>query len=187
MTRLQLLFLALLCTTFVFGQTEDDMKAWQNYMKPGAHHEWLAQFNGDWTGNSKVWMDPAAPPMEYTLDTKNEMVMNGLYQRSTHTGMFMGQAFVGEGLAGFDNARQKFVTSWFDNMGSGITYLEGTRNVESNTMETKGLMTDPMTGEMLEVRQVLTYIDADTHKFEMYMVAGGKEMKSMEITYVRKK
>lgn len=185
MKRLVFSLLTVLAFGITTAQTPEEMKAWQDHMTPNEHHKWLSMFDGDWIGESKMWMDPAAPPTTYKMKTKNEMIMNGLYQRSTHSGDMMGMPFMGEGLVGFDNAKKMFVTTWFDNMGSSITYMEGVRNQKDNTLVTNGLMSDPMTGKSINVRQVLKYIDKDTHIFEMYMTVDGKEMKTMEITYKR--
>lgn len=186
MKKLLFPILILLVYSMSFAQTPEEMKAWQDNMTPGEHHKWLANFDGDWIGSTKMWMDPETPPMTNTMETKNEMVMNGLYQRSTHSGDMMGMPFKGEGLVGYDNAKKVFVTTWFDNMGSGITHMEGQRLDDSNVLETRGFMTDAMSGKQMELRQVLRYIDENSHVFEMYMTVDGQEMKTMEITYTRK-
>lgn len=170
-----------------FTQTPEEMKAWQESMTPGKYHKWLASFDGEWTGEMKMWTDPSQPPMASKLSTTNEMVMNGLYQRSTHSGEMMGMPFKGEGIVAYDNSKKKFITTWIDNMGSGIMTMEGALDESGNVLITKGTMTDPMTGKDIGIRQVLTYASEDKHHFEMYMIDGGNEMKTMEITYHRKK
>lgn len=169
------------------AQTPEEMKAWENSMTPGKYHKWLASFDGDWDGAVKLWMDPSQPPMAYNIKTKNEMVMNGLYQKSTHSGEMMGKPFEGEGTAGYDNTKKRFVTTWIDNFGSGIMQMEGELSSDDKIMITVGTMSDPMSGQDIKVKQVLTYISEDRHLFEMFMMMGETEMKTMEINYSRRK
>jgi len=187
MKKLLLLLVLFAFCSSGFTQTEQEMKAWQDNMTPGKHHKWLASLDGEWTGEMKMWMDPSQSPTVSKLSTKNEMIMNGLYQKSTHSGDMMGMPFKGEGMAGFDNSKKIFVTTWIDNMGSGIMTMEGSLDDTEKILTTEGTMTDPMTGKEIGIKQVLTHLSEDKHFFEMYMIVGDETMKTMEITYHRKK
>ena len=49
-------------------------------------------------------------------------------------------------------------------------------------------MLDPLSGKMMHVRDVTTRVDKDHHTFEMFeSLPDGKERKSLEIHYTRKK
>ncbi|MBO6607344.1 DUF1579 domain-containing protein [Psychroserpens sp.] len=184
------LVLALILMSFCsinYAQTPEEMKAWEDSMTPGKYHKWLASFDGEWQGDVKMWMDPTQPPMASTMKTTNRMIMNGLYQKSTHSGEMMGKPFKGEGTVGYDNIKKRFITTWIDNFGSGIMQMEGELSSDDKVMVTIGKMSDPMSGQDMTVKQVLTYISDDRHLFEMYMVLGDKEMKTMEINYSRMK
>src|SRR5690606_11518372 len=112
----------------------------------------------------------------------------GRYQESRHTGNVMGQPFEGVSVMGYDNASNKIVSTWYDNFGTGIMYLTGEYNPNSDTVELRGKMTDPLTGNEKPYRELFKIIDNDTRKIEMYDVdANGMEYKSMEITMTRKK
>lgn len=55
-------------------------------------------------------------------------------------------------------------------------------------MNAKGRQTDLATGKEMQVRETFQIIDHNTHKMEMFMTpGGGKEFKSMEFTFTRKK
>ena len=171
---------------YSYAQTPEEMKAWQENMTPGEHHEWLASFDGEWDATVKMWMDPSQPAQESKASTTNEMIMNGLYQRSSHQGEMMGMPFIGESISGYDNANKKFVGTWIDNFGSSIMYMEGTYDKEADALTTYGTMMDPASGKDMKIKQVLTKVSDDLHTFEMFMDMNGKEVKSMEITYKRK-
>ncbi|OMP30854.1 DUF1579 domain-containing protein [Mangrovimonas sp. DI 80] len=183
-------FLGIICfllTVPIWSQTPEEMKAWQDNMTPGAPHKFLASMDGNWDATVKMWMDPSQPANISKAYTVNEMIMNGLYQRSTHKGEMMGTPFLGESIIGYDNAKKKFVSSWIDNMGSGIMYMEGDYDPDKKILTLEGSMIDPATGKDTWIREVLTYNNNDSHTFEMFVLKDGKQIKNMEIVYTRSK
>jgi len=184
------LLLITLTAIFSFGaQAQDDasMKAWMDYATPGDMHKMLGKYNGHWTANTKMWMDPSQPPMESTAEVTTDMYMGDRYQKSAFNGSMMGMPFQGESVTGYDNARKIFFHTWIDNMGTGMMYGEGTWNNATKSIEFKGMTTDPMTKAQMPFREVVKYTSDDSYTFEMYNTYAGKEYKSMEITYTRKK
>lgn len=162
------------------------MQAWQAYMTPGSVHEMLAKSNGTWEGDVTMWMEPGKPPIKSKATTVNKMIFGGRYQQSSHRGDMMGMPFEGMSTLGFDNAKKVLVSSWIDNMGTGMMTMEGTWDSTTNTANFKGTMVDPMTGKDLECRETFQFIDDNNQKLEMFCTQQGKEMKTMEILYKRK-
>lgn len=185
MKRLLFSVFAIMIFTVGNAQKPEKMEAWQKSMMPGEYHKWLAQFDGKWNGEVKMWMDPSQPPTSSKMLTVNEMVMNNLFQRSTHSGNMMGTEFKGEGLVGYDNLKKMFSSTWIDNMTSSITYMTGAIGKDNKALVMKGSMSDAMTGKDIDIKHVLTYLTEDKHIFEMFVMVNGKEMKTMEITYLR--
>ncbi len=180
------------CVTIVSGQlhaqnTEMDphMKAWTAYMTPGNEHMQLAKAVGDWKGSTKMWMDEGQEPMVMDSRVQCEMALGGRYLTARYTGQMMGMPFEGISTMGYDNAAKKYVSSWVDNMGTGLMYMEGRWRDDVKGIEIKGMAVDPMTGKEMKVRQIMMMKDANTQVIEMYMDMNGKEMKSMEITLTR--
>lgn len=172
--------------TNIKAQTAEEMKAWSEYMTPGKVHEMLAKCDGEWNTDVKMWMDPSQEPQKSTGTTVNKMIMGGRYQVSNHSGMMMGMPFEGMNLLGYDNKKNVFVSTWIDNMGTGMMIMEGPWDEATKSATLRGKTTDPMTGIDMDVREVFQMIDDNTQKFEMYMSKDGNEMKVMEITYTRK-
>lgn len=162
------------------------MKVWQAYMTPGEEHKMLAKSNGGWNEELTFWMDPNAPAQKNTATCENKMIMNGLYQESVHKGNFEGMPFHGVGTTGYDNIKKVFVSSWIDNMGSGIMHMEGPWDAATKTITMKGKGVDPMTGKEIEMRQTLKIIDDKTQHMEMFCTKNGKEFKNMEIKLTKK-
>ncbi len=164
------------------------MQAWGNYMTPGQMHSMLAKSDGVWTADVTMWMSPDAPPQKSTATATNKMILGGRYQESTVKGDFNGMPFEGRSTVAYDNSKKVFVNTWVDNMGTGIMTMEGTYDSTTHTINFSGKCTDPTTGKDCTMRQVFTQVDDNTQHEEMYATyPGGKEYKSMEITYKRKK
>jgi hypothetical protein len=174
---------------------EADMMATMMEMaKPGENHKIFAGLVGTWTYTVKWWMSPQTPPSESTGTTVCKSVMDGRYFISNHTGKLqmpgsdgkmMDMEFQGMSIEGYDNAKKKYVSSWIDNMGTGIENFEGTYDPATKTLTYVGSY-EPMPGMVTNMRQKLTLTDADHHTMEMFEIRGGTDVKTMEIVYTRK-
>lgn len=182
------LFILLFSAFFLnsFSQNNDEMKKWMDYMTPGKEHKEFAKMDGEWNFTSKFWMDPNAEPQTSTGTAKCEMLLGGRYQQMTVSGKMMGMDFNGIGVNGYDNAKKVYVSSWIDNFGTGLMFMEGKLDEATKTITYKGTMCDPMTGKDADYKQTVKEIDSKTMKMEMYNVVDGKDIKSMEIVYTKK-
>lgn len=161
-------------------------KAWEAYMKPGAAHERMAAEVGKWKDSLTFWMGPDAPPEHATATEEVKMILGGRYQESTTTGEMMGMPFEGRSTLAYDNATNEYISTWIDNMGTGLAVMRGKYNEDSKTTSMTGSMVDPMTGKEKQMRQVYTFVDENTRKIEMFETgANGSERKTMEIIMKR--
>ena len=155
---------------------------------PGAQHAMLAKMAGEWSCTVKYQMDPAQPWQESQSTATITPLMDGRYIQETDSGQMNGMPFTGMGLDGFDNVSGKFVSTWIDNMGTGIMTSVGTPDASGKVITWIGTMNDPVTGKPTKERSVTTVIDDNHHTFEMFGTppGGKKEVKMMSIDYVRK-
>ena len=58
------------------AQSETEMKAWMEYMTPGDMHKLLAQQEGEWTTESKMWMVDPMTGKECAIRETLKMVDN---------------------------------------------------------------------------------------------------------------
>ena len=169
-------------------EQQAQMDAMMKSMTPGAPHQRLAELSGEWTFTNKMWMDPSAPPTESTGTATNKMILGGRYLQTDQRGVFAGMPFEGIGTMAFDNVTQKYYSTWIDNMGTALAYSTGTYDPSKRAYSWVGDMPDPTKpGTPLRFREVLTVVDANTHRIDWYQTQGGKEVKTMEIVYKRKK
>ncbi|MDR6969336.1 hypothetical protein J2X31_003366 [Flavobacterium arsenatis] len=162
-------------------------KAWEAYMTPSKGHEMLAKDNGTWNAEMTFWSPDSPEPMKSTAVATYKMILGGKYQEANYTGDMMGMPFEGRGTVAYDNAKEKFISTWIDNMGTGMMVSEGTYDEASKTLTFTGNMVDPVTKKEKLIKEIITYMDNDTQKMEMFDVENGKEFKSMEIISKRKK
>lgn len=164
------------------------MKAWQDFATPGAMHKWMEKTNGTWEAEVTQWMDPKAPPTKSKSTITQSSVLGGRYVTGKYKGSMMGAPFEGMSIMGYDNAKKLFVSTWIDNVGTGIVHMSGTYDEATKTLNLKGHQTDPMTGKDTDIREEMTMIDNDSYTMSMYGTGmDGKEMKFMEGTFKRKK
>ena len=163
-------------------------EAFMKASTPGAEHQRLAALEGQWKATVKMWMDPSKPPETSEGTSEMKMILGGRYLEQSHKGTAMGQPFEGVGLTAYDNMKKKYVSTWIDNMGTGVLTWEGLYDASSSSITMMGEYMDPMSGKMKKSRTVTTIVSPDQQVFEMYDKApGAKEMKVMEITYDRMK
>jgi len=164
------------------------MEAFDKMAAVGSNHKLLEYMLGDWTTNNKMWMQPGAPPIESLGSCSSKSSMGGRYILSEHKGMAMGKPFEGVATSGYDNLTGKFVATWMDNMSTGIMSLTGSYDAAGKSFTFWSEMPDPMQPKVvIKVREVVKLVDKDKHIMEWYETRDGKEAKTMELTYTRKK
>ncbi|NUM71378.1 MAG: DUF1579 domain-containing protein [Ignavibacteriaceae bacterium] len=185
--RLTVLIAALILSGKLFAQSEEDMKAYMEFMTPGKQHQAMAEGAGKWNTTIKWWMDPKAEPAVTEGEVTAEMILGGRYLMEKHTSMMMGMPFEGMSLTGYDNTLGRFFSTWIDNMGTGIMYSTGTWNEEKKRIEWQGTMTDPMLKTEMPVKQYSWHDGKDKMVMEMYVIVPGGEYKNMEVVMTRAK
>ena len=182
-------------TTTSAAPSADEMKMMMELAKLNENHKLLAETAGTWSYTVKVWMDPKAKPSESTGTATRKAIMDGRYVSGDYSGKFKMPGadgkmtemnFIGMSMDGYDNVKKKFVSGWVDNMGTGIMTLDGTYDAATKTFTYTGDY-EAMPGMKSKVRQLIKFADKDHMSMEYYEDRGQGEMKSMEITYTRKK
>jgi len=167
---------------------EQMQKMYEEAAKPGAPHAMIAKGAGQWNCTIKAWMDPSAEPMTSKGTEQSEMIFGGRYLRSHFQGTMMDRPYEGMGTLGYDNAKKKYVGTWFDSMGTGIMAFEGDYNEQSKEMVCHGSYVDPLSGKETHTKLVTRFVSDDEHLFEMWGPdPTGRDVKWMEITYKRAK
>jgi hypothetical protein len=174
---------------------QEMMKQMMEISKLNENHKLLGDMNGNWNYAIKMWMapDPNAKPQESKGTATRKSAMDGRYvvmdvtgkmQMPDQNGKMKDMQFKGMGVEGYDNVKQKFVSSWIDNMGTGIQLSDGTYDPATKTL-TYTSEIEMMPGMKTPVREVIKLTDKDHMMLEWYENHGGQEKKTMEIAYTR--
>jgi hypothetical protein len=196
MTRIALLAVALLAVTAVADDKKpafDEkavMEAMEKQAKVGPEHKHLAALAGDWTYVAKFRMAPEAPPMEMKGAAKRTPIFGGRFLRDDVSGPAQGgmPAFEGLGITGYDNHEKKYVGTWIDSMSTSVTQMTGEGSADGKVLTMHSEQYDPTYGKVVKMRWVTRITGPDSNISEFYTtLPGGKEMKTGEIIYTRKK
>ncbi len=173
----------------------DEMAQMMALTKLNENHKLLGELAGNWSYTVKMWMAPGMPPIESKGTAVRKPMMDGRYYKMDaigqfkmpdETGKMKETEFKGFSLEGYDNAKKKFVSAWIDNMGTGILMSEGTYDAATKTF-TYTSEVEMLPGQKVPARETVKVIDKDHHVLEWYETKNGQEMKTMEISYTRKK
>ncbi len=151
------------------------------YRMPSRMHHKMLEWGGNWREETKVWATPQAEPVKSEAICESKVVMEGRFIVSMHRGEMNKAQYEAQSVLGWDNAKKKFVKTWFDNMGTGILTMEGTWDEAKQTIEFVGYASNPFGDAPIKVRQVLKIISPIEMLLEVYMDYNGKEYKSMEV------
>lgn len=87
---------------------------------------------------------------------------------------------------GYNTSDQTFSMITLSNMGTGTLFLQGKRDEGSRSVVLKGTLTNPVTQQPIDVRQMLHLKDKDTLLIESFDQEGNSpEKKTSEYKWVR--
>jgi len=148
--------------------------------KPGAEHEMLKKFEGDWDATVSMMGTESKATAKYKVG------MGGFWLTLDFKGDFGGMPFEGKGLTGYDPRKKKYVSTWADSMEPWLMVMEGEFSKDGKTYTEAGEGPGP-DGNLQKMKSVCDFKDKDTIVFTMYQVEAGKDQEMMKITYKRKK
>jgi hypothetical protein len=158
----------------------------QEMPKPGPEEEILKQGVGTWDASVESWFTPGAPATVWKTVQTTKMV-GAFWAVDDIKGEFMNQPFEGHGTTGYDRVKKKYVGTWVDSMGPGLSIAESSYDAKAKTMA--GTIEGPgPDGKPMKMRETMEWKDVDTKVFSMFVPgADGKEALMMRITYKRRK
>jgi hypothetical protein len=169
----------------VLSQAEIEARM-KKAMTPGEQHKMLQGLEGNWNAKVSFWMSPGAKPEVSAAHASNQLILGGRYLQEHYRGTWDGKRFQGQGVWGFDNVAGKFQSSWIDSMSTQQMLSSGTYDSATKTITLTGTGTCPISGQTKNLKSVVTLIDKNHHRFEMYDVSpDGKDFKTLEISYTR--
>jgi hypothetical protein len=166
---------------------EEVMAAMMKMAAPGPEHAALNPLAGTWKTTTRMWTVPGAEPQVSEGTAERNWMMDGRYLVGNYKGVVAGMPFEGMEVLGYDNQKKEYVSSWVDNLGTGIMLSQGSAmDPATKSFTLTGTSTDP-TGKEHPMREVTSNVDGNTYTMTMYASETGQEQKMMEITCTRVK
>ncbi len=163
---------------------EEMMQKWMELISLGEEHETMATDVGSYKYFSTFWISPGAEPMKSEGETTVKAIMDGRYFIEKHKGESMGMLFEGMSVYGYDKVEKKYVSTWIDNMGTGILIFTGNYN-DKGQLVSMATITNPMTMQLEKHKIVITKNDKG-HIMDYYVIQPeGMDFKTMNIEYFK--
>ena len=154
--------------------------------QPGASHEVLTTFVGEWNVDVLSRSSPDANPERSSARSSSSWILGYRYVREKYKSLEMGPRYEGLGFLGYDAGAHVYSSVWMDSLNTSIATSRGVFNAETGTFALKGEVYDPLLGRMKETRTLMQILSADSYKVTMVdRTARGEDFISLELTYNR--
>lgn len=164
-------------------------KAMMESAQLGEPHKMLAKSNGTWTADMTFWEKQGGAPQKMAGTLVTTSILDGHFQQSTFSGDMMGMPFKGVSTVGYDNVSKEYVSTWMENMSTGIVTMRGKWDDATKSITFTGIEKNPANGLEMNLKEVFKVVDDNNQSMEYYGPdpQTGKEYKMMEMKYTRKK
>ncbi len=182
-----LLFLTALffSSTFLHAQ---DSNPWTVYMTPSEVHQRLSQYTGNFTMEIAMSIETGKEPTIIVVNSEHKMLLGGRFLEMKQQGVMMGMDYQSIMTIGFNNIDRQMSLTTITNMGTGTLSLIGEWEEQTKTANLFGQLTNPLTKDIIKVRQTLTFVDDNTILIESYDTeADQPEKKTIQYKLIRNK
>jgi hypothetical protein len=141
MTRILSLFCVLVVSSSVaaWGQTPE-------FPVPQKEHQWLEQFAGKWTSQSKSIAFGEQPAMECSGEAQARLV-GKFWIVLNLKGQTAGQTFTAVQTIGYSPSKEKYIGTWIDSMTDHLWRYEGSVDESGKKLSLTAMGPNFMTGE----------------------------------------
>lgn len=161
---------------------------WSEYMTPSSIHKLFDKYEGSFKMEISMSMGEEKKPSIVTVASEHIMLLGGRFLEMKQKGTMMGMDYQSILTMGFNNTDKKFALTTITNMGTGTLSLFGEWNEKSKSATLFGELTNPVTKNIINVKQIVSFIDNDTILIESFDKEGDKpEKKTVEYKLIRNK
>jgi len=166
-------------------EQQAEMMAWMELAQPGAHHEHLAPFVGNWKGEVRMWMEPGAPELTEESTAEVAWILGGRFLEWKIAGQFGAMPYEARTLEGYNNGDKRYESITADNFGTLMLFSEGSCSDGGKTRVMSAEFADVVAGGTIGYRVEYTWSDENHFTYTGYMDKGEGEFKNAVITYER--
>lgn len=155
---------------------------WTVYMTPSRMHEILSKYQGEF--QMEVEMAGLSEPV--MINSIHSMILGGRFLELKQNGKMMGMDYESIYTIGYNTIDDTFSMTTITNMGTGTLALQGKWNEETKTATLYGKLTNPVSRETINVKQTVTFLDANTLLIESFDQEGDNpEKKTVQYKFIR--
>ncbi len=165
------------------------MARWMATMQPGPAHARLSEILGKYDMTMRMWMAPGMPPSEEKGTAEFVWFAEGKWLQETWSMSMMGHPTKGVTVLGYDNFKERYVSTRFDSLQTCINGAFGHFDKSGDNLILWGTIDEPMTPEQdKQVKYVYRGFGQDKFVLEVHdMMIGETNTKVLEFEYSRRK
>lgn len=150
-------------------------------------HAWLARLAGEWSGTSKLWLEPGVLHEEVAIRGTMRLVQYGTFALHEYSSTCMEQPQSGLAWYGYSFAEDRWTTAWTDSFHNGTRIMFSLGDYQGDTSRLKVLGSYPAPpGPNWGWRTTVELLTEDRLVITHYNITPeGEEAKAVEIDYRR--
>lgn len=179
--------LLLLSLVFNFNFMNAQVDPWGEYLMPSEVHALMSKYTGRFKVEVTMLIGVDTEPTTITLDSDHTMLLGDRFLEMKQQGNMMGMDYLSILTIGYNNTDKKMALTTITNMGTGTLSLSGDFDTLSMSATLYGQLVNPVTKQVVNIKQVMTFLDSDTILIESYDQEGeSAEKKTVTYKFIRK-
>jgi hypothetical protein len=165
---------------------QQKMDPWTEYMTPSDMHKMLGLYEGNFDMEITMSRGEGNPPLVINIPSSHQMLLGGRFLEMKQKGDMMGMAYEATMTIGYNTIDQKFAMTTITNMGTGTLSLFGDWDSVHKKATLFGSLTNPVSKQNIQVKQIIKFIDSDTVVIESYDTEGNQAEKKTVVYTLRR-
>ena len=154
----------------------------------GSPHRFLAQLAGNWTGMSRLWLEPDTLTDESPVVGSIQLILDGRFALYLYQGSIEGEPQHGMFMVGYNTTTDQFESSWVDSFHNNTAIMFCVGRATDSGFSVLGSFPDPTGGPDWGWRTEVELLDEDQLVITAYNIdPEGGEAKATEARLTRVK
>ena len=112
----------------------------------GSPHHFLSRLAGNWTGSSKLWLEPNSLTDESPVAGSIQIILDGRFALYLYQGSIEGEPQHGMFTLGYNTQLDRFEASWVDSFHNNTAIMFCIGSAKENGFSVLGSYPDPTGG-----------------------------------------
>ena len=154
----------------------------------GSPHRFLAQLAGNWTGMSRLWLEPDTLTDESPVVGSIQLILDGRFALYLYQGTIEGEPQHGMFMVGYNTTTDQFESSWVDSFHNNTAIMFCVGRATESGFSVLGSFPDPTGGPDWGWHTEVSLLDEDHLLITAYnIIPDAGEVKATEANLTRVK